>query len=106
MLIYLSVKNNTFIAHELKTRGEHQLALYVDTVRYSLIAYCLGAYWLSRTYSELLYIMVGLSTAVTHMFVRASDERYVLFEKKDFLYAFLCTIGGWLFTKIFLYMAW
>jgi len=106
MLIYLSVKNNTFIAHELKNRGERTLALYVDTLRYSLIAYCLGAYWLSRTYSELLFIMIALSTAVTQMFVRSSDEKFVLFERKDFVYAFLCTIGGWLFTKLFLYMAW
>jgi hypothetical protein len=106
MLIYLSIKNNTFIARELKNRGERTVALYVDTLRYSLIAYCLGAYWLSRTYSELLYIMIGLSTAVTQMFVRTSNEKYVLFERKDFVYAFLCTIGGWLFTKVFLYMAW
>jgi hypothetical protein len=105
-LIYLSIKNNTFMSHELKAAGQRSLALYVDTVRYSLVAYCLGAYWLSRTYSELLFIMIGLSTAVTQMFVRASKEKYVLLERKDFVYAFLCTIGGWLFTKVFLYLAW
>jgi hypothetical protein len=106
MLIYLSIKNNTFIAHELKTAGQRDLALYVDTIRYSLVAYCLGAYWLSRTYSELLYIMIGLSTAVTQMHVRSSGEKYILFERKDFVYALLCTIAGWLFTKVFLFMAW
>jgi O-antigen ligase len=106
MLIYLSIKNTGFVARLYRERGQDQLAALVDTVRLSLIAYCLGAYWLSRTYSELLFIMIGLSTAITQMFVMSSREKYVLMERKDLVYGFLCAVGGWLFTKLFLFMAW
>jgi O-Antigen ligase len=106
MIIYLSIKNCGFIANELRVRGQRRFAVYVETIRFSLIAYCLGAYWLSRTYNEMLFIMVGLSTAATQLFVKASAEKYSLIEKKDFLYGFLCMIGAWLATKLFLYAAW
>ncbi|HEU4365921.1 MAG TPA: O-antigen ligase family protein [Candidatus Krumholzibacteria bacterium] len=106
MLLYLSIKNAGHIANVFRRQKQHRLAVYVDTVRYSMIAYCLGAYWLSRTYSELLFIMIGLTTAITHMFVSTSDEKYVLVERKDFVYGFLMAVGAWLFTKVFLFMAW
>lgn len=106
MVIYLSIKNCGFIANELRLKGQRRFAVYVDTIRFSLIAYCLGAYWLSRTYNEMLFIMVGLCTAATQIFVRTSEEKYTLIERKDFLYGFLCAIGGWWATKLFLYMAW
>jgi O-antigen ligase len=106
MLIYLSIKNMMSLAHHYSQTGKRQMALYADTVRYGLVAYCLGAYWLSRTYSELLFIMVGLCAAMTHIFVSASKDKYVLIERKDFLYGFHLAVGAWLFTKAFLYMAW
>jgi hypothetical protein len=40
------------------------------------------------------------------MFVMSSREKYVLMERKDLVYGFLCAVGGWLFTKLFLFMAW
>ncbi|HEX5133266.1 MAG TPA: O-antigen ligase family protein [Candidatus Krumholzibacteria bacterium] len=106
MLIYVSIKNTQFIADAMRARKDRTFALYVDTVRYALIAYCLGAYWLSRTYSELLFIMVGLSAAITHVFVKESGEKYKLLERKDFVHGFLFAMGGWLLTKIFLIFAW
>jgi O-antigen ligase len=106
LLIYISIKNTGFMARALHARGEHELASHVDTIRLSLIAYCMGAYWLSRTYSELLFIMVALATAVTQMFVASSGEKYVLIERRDFVLGFLCAVGGWAFTKAFLFMAW
>jgi putative inorganic carbon (HCO3(-)) transporter len=106
MLIYLSIKNAGQIANLLRAQKQRTLAVYVDTVRYSLIAYCLGAYWLSRTYSELLFIMIGLTTAITHMYIQSSDEKYVLVDRRDFVYGFLMAVGAWAFTKLFLFMAW
>lgn len=106
MLLYLSIKNTGHIANMLRRQKEHRMAVYVDTVRYSLIAYCLGGYWLSRTYSELLFVMIGLATAITHMFVASSGEKYALVERKDFVYGFLMCVGAWAFTKAFLFMAW
>jgi hypothetical protein len=78
----------------------------VDTIRYGLIAFAVGAYFLSRTYNELLFIFVGLSAAVTNIFVRESGGRYVLMEKRDFVNTLLWTAGVWVFTKAFLLFAW
>ena len=83
-----------------------ELAIYADTIRYGLIAFVLGAYFLSRTYSELLFVLVGLSVATTRLFVDASGEKYKLVERKDFVYSFLLLVGAYAFTKGFLYFAW
>ncbi len=106
MLIYISIKNNAFMSRRLHELGKHDLAMYATTVQYALIAYCLGAYWLSRTYSEVLYIMLGLSAAISHRFLMTTNERYTLVERKDLLFAFLCGVGLYVFTKGFLLFAW
>ncbi len=106
MLIYVSVKNTKAMARIFRERGQEATALYVDTIRYGLIAYCLGAYWLSRTYSELLFIMIALTTEATHDFLKGSSDKYILMERKDLLYGFLLACGAWLSTKGFLYFAW
>jgi O-antigen ligase len=106
MLIYLSIKNNEFIAAEVSGMRMRDIAVYVDTIRYGLIAFAVGSYFLSRTYNELLFIFVGLSAAVTNIFVRESGGRYALMEKRDFVNTLLWTAGVWVFTKAFLLFAW
>jgi hypothetical protein len=78
----------------------------VDTVRYALIAYIAAGLFLSRTYSELLFIMVGLTAAITHLFVEQSTEKYVLVERRDFVASLVISVGGYVLFKSFLYWAW
>ncbi|MDH4037348.1 MAG: O-antigen ligase family protein [Candidatus Krumholzibacteria bacterium] len=106
MLIYMSIKNLGFIARELKASGRRESALYVESVRYGFFSFMVAAYFLSRTYNELLFIFLGLTTAITHMFVRGSSERYVLMDRRDFVYGIAATIGAMLLTKFFLITAW
>lgn len=106
MLFYISIKNNDFISKHMREGKLIDVAIYVDTVRYGLMAFALAAYFLSRTYSELLFILAALSAAITHMFVMESGERYSLIERKDFVKGFGWTIVGWIVTKLFLYVAW
>lgn len=106
MMIYLSIKNNHFISKHMREARMEDVAIYADTVRYGLIAFILAAYFLSRTYSELLFILIGLSAAITHMFVAESPEKYKLVERKDFVYAFFLVVAVWAFTKSFLFFAW
>jgi putative inorganic carbon (HCO3(-)) transporter len=106
MLIYLSIKNNEFISGQVRQSRMRDVAVYVDTIRYGLIAFSAGAYFLSRTYNEVLFIFIGLSAAVTGIFVRESSERYSLIEKRDFINVFLWTAALWALTKAFLVVAW
>jgi O-antigen ligase len=106
MLIYMSVKNLGYISRELKASGRRSSAIYVETIRLGFFSYLVAAYFLSRTYNELLFIFLGLTTAITHMFVRATGERYVLMDRRDLAYGFVLTLGGLLVTKLFLVTAW
>jgi O-antigen ligase len=106
MLIYLSIKNNHFVSRNTTEAHMEEVLIYADTIRYGLIAFVLGAYFLSRTYSELLFVLIGLSVATTQIFVEDSEEKYKLVERKDFVYAFLLLVAAWIFTKGFLYFAW
>jgi putative inorganic carbon (HCO3(-)) transporter len=106
MLIYLSIRNNEFIASAARGMNMRDVAVYVDTIRYGLIAFATGSYFLSRTYSEVLFLLVGLSAAVSNIFVRESSDRFVLLEKRDWINGFLWTAGAWFLTKVFLLTAW
>ncbi len=105
-LIYLSVKNTAFIARDLADQGRDGLALYVDAVRYALIAYIAAGYFLSRTYSELLFILVGLAAAVTHIYVKSTPCKFVLVERRDFAIVLVIMVGVFVFTKSFVFWAW
>ena len=106
MLIYISIKNNQHIAKAVRATRMRDVAVYVETVRYGLIAFATGAYFLSRTYNEMLFLLVGLSAAVTNIFVRESGERWQLIEKRDWINGLLWTGGAFLLTKAFLVATW
>ncbi|HXV14557.1 MAG TPA: O-antigen ligase family protein [Candidatus Krumholzibacteria bacterium] len=106
MLIYLSIKNNEFVASAVRGMRMRDVAVYVETIRYGLIAFSVGAYFLSRTYNEVLFLFVGLSAAVTNIFVKESSERYLLIEKRDWINGLLWTAGAWVITKMFLIATW
>ncbi|MCI0453283.1 MAG: O-antigen ligase family protein [Candidatus Latescibacteria bacterium] len=106
MLIYLSIKNNEFVAGAVRRVRMRDVAVYVETIRYGLIAFSVGAYFLSRTYNEVLFLLVGLSAAVTNIFARESSERYQLIEKRDWINGLLWTAGAWVMTKMFLIATW
>jgi O-antigen ligase len=106
LILYVSIKNLTFIARELRARGELRRVMYVETVRFALIAYATAGFFLSRTYSVLLFILVGLTTAITDMFVRETNEKYVLLERRDVLASVGISVAGYAVLKIFLYWAW
>lgn len=106
MLIYLSIKNNEFIASAARLSRMRDVAVYVETIRYGLIAFATGAYFLSRTYNEVLFLLIALSAAVTNIFVKESGERFVLLEKRDWINGLLWTAGAWALTKMFLVATW
>lgn len=106
MLIYLSIKNNEFIASAVRQSRMRDVAIYVDTIRYGLIAFAVGAYFLSRTYNAVLFLFIGLSAAVTNIFVKESGEKFVLIEKRDWINGLLWTVGAWMLTKAFLVATW
>lgn len=106
MLLFLSIKNLNFIGKGMRAAGRHEDAVYVEAIRYSLFSYCLAAYFLSRTYNELLFIVLGLTTAITHIFVKSSEHRYVLFERRDFAQGLAVMVGALILTKFFLIGAW
>ncbi len=106
MLMYISIKNNQFIATAARSTRMRDVSVYVETIRYGLIAFATGAYFLSRTYNEMLFLLIGLSAAVTNIFVKESPERFVLIEKRDWINGLLWTAGAWALTKLFLLATW
>jgi O-antigen ligase len=106
MMIYLSIKTNRFISEQYRERGDRRSAMYAEALEYALVTFVLGAYFLSRTYHELLFVLVGLSAALVHLFVSAEKDRYVLIEKRDFVYGLGWLVAGWAVTKLFLFTAW
>jgi O-antigen ligase len=106
MLILISLKNSFFVAtHKYEDAGAG-LGLYAESIFFGIVAFVSGAFFLSRTYHELLYILVGLSVAVTGILLREADGEFLLIEKRDFIYTFLIIVGCLIFVQFFLYWAW
>ena len=106
MLFYISFKNTVFVEKELLRSGQREFAMYAHAAHLSLVVFFLGALLLSRTYHPLLFIMIGLCTCITRVFVARSEERYALIEKRDFVIGFLLTVGTLIGWQIFLRVLW
>ncbi len=106
MLILLSMRNNFFIAKQSAEASYGELSRYASSLFYGLIAFAFASFFLSRTYNELLYILVGLSVAVSNIFLSKSTDNYRLWEKIDVAYTLILIVGLFFFIKVFLLWAW
>ncbi len=104
MLFFISIKNMHFITGDARPKRD-TLALYSDSVMLGLIAFFAGTMFLSRTYSELLFIYFGLASAVTRMFVVKYPGVYKLVERRDFRHTAFAVVGLWLLHKVFLILS-
>ena len=64
------------------------------------------AAFITRTYNDLLYIFLGLSSAVTNVFVSRSDRKYKLIEQRDLVVAFVVMVAALMFVKMFVIFYW
>lgn len=106
MMVYLVIRNMSFVSNHAGEARMTDTVLYADSLRYGMIAFVAAAFWLSRTYSELFFILVALSTALTHMYVKSSGARYKLIERRDFIWGLGLVVATWVVVKVFLFFAW
>lgn len=106
LLIFVSMRNLFFIGSEARERGMVSMALLSDSIFFAFVGYLTSAFFLSRTYNELLYIMIGLAVAVTNAFMERTGERYRLLERKDLLYTGIIIVGTLFFLKVITFIYW
>ena len=106
LMLFMSIKNLLFISKHARSEKYGRLAVYADSLMLGMIAYISSSMFLSRTYSQVLFVLLGMSTAVMTMFIRWSDEKYVLIDKKDLGLGAAISVGTLIFLKAFLIWAW
>ncbi|MCK4774980.1 MAG: O-antigen ligase family protein, partial [Candidatus Krumholzibacteria bacterium] len=106
MLIILSIKNMHYISRYATPQQNGRLGLYADAIKLGLIGFLCASMFLSRTYIEMLFILLAMSVSVTTIFVRNTEGKYKLVEKRDWQMGLLISIGGLIFMKFFLIWAW
>jgi len=109
MLILISMKNSFYVATQKEVDLGAGMKLYAESIFFGIAAFISAAFFLSRTYNELLYILVALSVCVTSILLREADQAegtFQLIEKRDFIYTFLIIVGCLIFIQLFLYWAW
>jgi putative inorganic carbon (HCO3(-)) transporter len=106
LLIFVSMRNLFFVGSEARARGMASLALFSDSIFFAFAAFLATAFFLSRTYNDLLYVLIGLSVAVTSIFVTTTQEKYQLLEKKDFLYTLILMMLVLFMLKVITKLFW
>ncbi|HKW14758.1 MAG TPA: O-antigen ligase family protein, partial [Candidatus Krumholzibacteria bacterium] len=94
MLIFMSIKNTRFVEKQLRVEKQRDLAMYTYSTEMALIMFVSGALLLSRTYHPSLFILFGMCAAITRVYVKNSDQRYALIEKRDFIVGLVITFSS------------
>lgn len=106
LLIFISMRNLFFIGTEARERRLMDLALLSDSLFFAFVGFITSAFFLSRTYNELLYILIGLAVAITIIFMNRTGESYRLIERKDLVYAAGIIAGTLVLLKIITLLYW
>jgi O-antigen ligase len=101
MLILLSTRWSYFVMGTRNERLSDPVTLTAKKVFFACAAYVLTMIFISKTYNPLLFIIVGLASATTNLFVERSGGRVVLLERKDVFIGLLLTFGGLIAFKVF-----
>jgi O-antigen ligase len=91
LMIYVSMKNAWFVWRKADPSVSGGLKKCSLMIFYAFLGHLLVVLFISKPYTVLLYILIGLSAAAVNIFVAKRDEPYTLFERKD-LVAALCII--------------
>jgi len=102
LLILVSMRVCRFAALEATARGDREVRLLSDSVFYGFVGFLSAAFFLSRTYNELIYILIGLSVSCSSVLAAATGERYQLMERKDLALALALTAVVLMLWKVLL----
>jgi O-antigen ligase len=105
LIIYVAMRNLSFVRRCALAGEDASLAVYADGVFFALVGFLLPAMFLSKTYSWLLFLLVGLATAVTNIFIGDRRDEYVVVERKDFFVAVILSVAGLVAFKAFVTFA-
>jgi len=100
-LIFISLKNVRFVSKKEAGAPTSRLNLEGDKVFFAGLAYLFTSMFISKTYSPLLYIIVGLASAAVNVYANQSEQRFDLWENKDLVYSAVMTIAGLLGIGLF-----
>jgi O-antigen ligase len=106
LMIYISIKNLYYISKNAVKEKHGELGRYADGIMLGLIAFMLAATFLSRTYIEPFYILIGLSAAITTVFIQRDGNKFELMSRRDVGIGVALAVGTMVFFKIFLLWAW
>jgi len=105
-LIFISVKNLYFVSLKLQTEPPSDMEIICNSLLYSLVVFVVTTLFLSRVYSELLYIFIAFSAAYIKLYTDQSTAEYKLMEPRDLFQAGLVIFAGMAFLKVLLVLYW
>jgi putative inorganic carbon (HCO3(-)) transporter len=105
-LIFISMKNLLFVSRKLDSEPPSEMRLICNSLLYSMVMYVVTTIFLSRVYSELLYIYVAFSAACIRLYTDKSKAKYELMEHRDLLEIAAVILVGLIVLKVFLILYW
>jgi O-antigen ligase len=106
MLSITSYKNSRFVENELIAAGQRNFAMYVHAAYLGLVVFFAGALLLSRTYHPALFVLFGINAAISRVFVTQSDQKYVLFDRRDMVWGVVLTLASLVGMQVLMRLLW
>ena len=105
-LIFLTLKNLFFVSQKIVREPSSDMKIMCNSLLYSMMMYVVTTFFLSRVYSELLYIYVAFSAAYIRLYTDQSPAKYKLMEHRDLIEFASVIVVGLLVFKVFLILYW
>jgi O-antigen ligase len=100
----LSIRNLWFVSANLEGEHGESLGSYANALLLSFAGFAFASFFISKTYNVLLFILVGLATAIVNMYVASSGRRFSLLSKRDLALGIGVTLAGLVAFKVVLIM--
>jgi O-antigen ligase len=70
-----------------------EFAFYAETLQLSILGFFVSAFFLSRTYNDVLFILIGLAALLSFLAQREFNYRVLRFKRKTVITVFVSEIG-------------
>ncbi len=99
-LLYVSILALRRVSHPVRSRASPQLLTYVKGTQIAFLGFLAGAFFLSRTYNVLLYLLIGFAAALYRLGVEEQPETAWRVTGKDRWRIAGLVVGGVIVTYV------
>lgn len=105
-LLMVGLRSTSYVGSHATEDRFGALGLYAEAIFHGLVGFVVTATFIARAYSDMFFLIIGLTAVASRLYVLQSDTRIQVFGRRDLFVAIASTFVLLLVFKIYVMLYW